>query len=57
VTKAPVMFSHSSSKALCDHPRDVSDAVVLRTQANGKKACSEILIHFCGWNELEYLKK
>ena len=34
-TKAPVMFSHSSSKALCAHPRDVSDEVIRLLQKNG----------------------
>ena len=29
------MFSHSSSKALCAHPRDVPDDVLLRVKENG----------------------
>ncbi len=35
VTQAPVMFSHSSARALTDHPRDVPDNILARLPQNG----------------------
>ncbi|GMI39154.1 hypothetical protein TeGR_g9602 [Tetraparma gracilis] len=33
-TRAPVMFSHSSTRALCAHPRDVPDDVLVKLKEN-----------------------
>lgn len=50
-TKAPVMFSHSSSYKLTPHERNVRDDVLLKVKSNGGVVCVNFLPLFLTQNE------
>ncbi|MDQ8153475.1 MAG: dipeptidase [Gemmatimonadota bacterium] len=54
ITESPVMFSHSSARALSDHPRDVPDSIVLRVKKNGGVVMVTFVREFVSQKNLDW---
>jgi len=54
VTRAPVICSHSSMRAICEHPRNITDDMLRALSKNG----GVVMINYnCGFIDAEYGKR
>ena len=60
VSQAPVMFSHSNTRAICDHPRNAPDDVLLQLvkksyNFTASSKCNVLFLGHQPWSNWDYI--